>query len=66
MIQAIRKQNMMTQMQLANKSGISRSTIARIESGKTKPNIGSAAKLAAALNCTIDELVANDERKEEK
>ena len=51
-----------TQGQLSLKSGVSRISISRYESGQREPTLTIAAKLAAALNCSVDDLV---ERKEE-
>lgn len=51
-----------TQEQLSLKSGVSRISIARYESGQREPTLTIAAKLAAALDCSVDDLV---ERKEE-
>ena len=51
-----------TQEQLSLKSGVSRISITRYESGQREPTLTIAAKLAAALDCSVDDLV---ERKEE-
>ena len=56
-VRAIRKSAGMTQQQLADKSGIHRVTIARIESDGHTTTMDTAAKIAAALGCTIDELI---------
>lgn len=47
----------MTQEELAQKSGVSRVNICRIEIGKRNLSLNAAIKLARALGCTIDELV---------
>ena len=52
----------LSQEELARVSDVSRVSIARYESGKREPTLTIAAKLAAALNCSVDDLV---ERKEE-
>lgn len=52
----------LSQEELARVSAVSRVSIARYESGKREPTLTIAAKLAAALNCSVDDLV---ERKEE-
>lgn len=52
----------MTQSQLADKSGISRTAIATIEGGgKAKP--GTVEKLAAALSISIDQLLHSQPKK---
>lgn len=53
----------LSQEELARVSAVSRVSIARYESGKREPTLTIAAKLAAALNCSVDDLV---ERKEER
>lgn len=52
----------MSQEELARASSISRISIARYESGQREPTLAVAAKIAAALGCTIEDLV---ERKED-
>lgn len=56
-VQAIRKTAGLTQQQLANKSGIHRVTLARIENGTAKPGSDTLRALSTALGCTIDELM---------
>lgn len=56
-VRAIRKDAGLTQQQLADKSGIHRVTVARIESNNSSATMDTAAKIAAALGCTIDELM---------
>lgn len=50
----------MTQCYLASLLGVSRSTIAKWESGQSKPRAGVLIKLSHILNCTIDELLENE------
>ena len=47
----------MTQAFLAEKSGIDRTIIARIETGQHKGNVDTLRRLADSLGVTIDELV---------
>lgn len=47
----------LTLKELANKAGISYSSIFRYESGERVPTLDVAAKLAAALNCSVDDLI---------
>lgn len=52
----------LTQAELAIKSGVSQQTISLLElDARNYPRIDTAAKLAAALGCTIDELVNGKE-----
>lgn len=58
-IKTIRLKRGMTQDVLAIKSGVHRTCIARYETGKLKPSVASLQRIAAALDCTIDELIAD-------
>ena len=54
-----------TQQELARRSGVKQGIISQIEQGVTKyPRLDTAAKLARALNCTVDELIGGDGLKE--
>ncbi len=54
-IKEIRTQKKMTQTELAAKSGVSRSIIAQLESGRrTRTTTSTLIKLAAALETTVD------------
>ena len=52
-----RKQARLTQIQLAEKSGVSQQAISFIESGRNTPSEGTLRLLAAALKCTVSELL---------
>jgi transcriptional regulator with XRE-family HTH domain len=52
-----RKAARLTQQQLADKCGISRVTLARIETNACKPSLGTLCALSAALGCTVDDLL---------
>lgn len=56
-LRAIRKLAGITQKQLSEISGVPRISIIRYESGKYHPNLKNAEKLAAALRCTIEDLI---------
>lgn len=56
-IREVRKQHKLSQMELAKKVNVSTPFISEIEKGKKQPSLKTLKKLAAALNCTIDELV---------
>ncbi|MCS5732253.1 helix-turn-helix domain-containing protein [Herbiconiux daphne] len=58
-LRAARLQREATIAALAAETGISASTISRLESGKRQPNLELLMPLAAALEITIDELVSD-------
>lgn len=60
-----RKMLGLTQNELASRSGVSRSTIARIETSNSFPNLRTVQKLAVVLGCTIDDLLTSEDKQEE-
>ena len=52
----------LTQLMLANKAKLHRTTIADLEAGRTFPDVHTAVVLARIFGCTVDELL-NGERK---
>lgn len=52
-----RKDQKMTQRELAKAVGITASAITQYETGARKPDIVTLKKLAAALHCTADQLL---------
>ena len=62
-LKEIRLKRGMTQQELADAVGITQSQIARYESGETQPSLETLRKLAAALDCTLDELIGRGEEK---
>lgn len=52
-----RKDQKMTQRELAKVVGITASAITQYETGARKPDIVTLKKLAAALHCTADQLL---------
>lgn len=60
-IRAVRKSKGLTQLQLANKSGVSREQINKYERGHRVPELGNLIKIRDALGSTLDELVSEDE-----
>ena len=57
-IKKLRKQNNLSQEQLAKKAGITYSTLIKIESGNnTNPTLDTLTKLAGVFKITIDELI---------
>lgn len=55
----LRKQNNITQVQLANLVGVSDRTIQNIESQRKVPNVGLALKIAQVLNTTVEDLFSD-------
>ena len=59
-IKKLRKKHRLSQEQLAQKAGITYSTLIKIESGNNKnPTLETLTKLANAFKIKIDELVGN-------
>lgn len=56
-IKVMRKQKNMTQADLAELLGVTPAAISRYESGERIPDIVTAAKIANALGCKIDDLI---------
>ncbi len=54
----LRKQNKMSQEEVAEKIEVSRQALAKWESGRSEPDIGHCAALAKLYDVTIDELVS--------
>lgn len=59
-IYSARKKAGLTQMQVANALGITDAAVNQWEKGKTFPKTELLPKLAKLLNCTVDELLADD------
>jgi len=55
-IKELRKENGMTQLQLADAAGVSTRTIISLEKGQYNPSIMLAYKIARLFNTTIEEL----------
>lgn len=53
----------MTQEKLAQSCEISRQRVTNYEIGIREPNIATLKKLASALECTVDELLEDDEQR---
>ena len=53
----IRKERGLSQERLSELSGVARVTIARIESGRSSPNLETMKRLADVLNVPIDVLI---------
>ena len=59
-LKKLRKEACLTQSQLSEFVGCSRSSIAQYETGKAYPRAELLPKLAQILNCTVDELLQGD------
>ena len=56
-----RKEKGLSQEQLASMVGVSRPFISQMETGEHLPSIKTAKALAKALDCTVDELLRDDD-----
>ncbi len=56
-LREVRERKLVTQEELAERSGVTRANISRLENGLQRPRIGTARRLAAALGVTADELI---------
>ena len=62
MIRKIRRDRDITQRELSDLLDVERSTIAKWETGKSKPSPEMCTKLAVVLGCTVDELLKGEEK----
>lgn len=60
-LKKIRLRKGLTQAELASKVGVLNTTICNYESGFREPDLETLKKLAAALECTVDELLEDDD-----
>lgn len=61
-LKELRKEAKMTQVELAERSGLAQSVIAAIETGTCKnPRIGTLLKLAKGLDCSLGCLILDKE-----
>lgn len=60
-LQALRKQNNMTQEELSKRLFISRTAVSKWESGKGYPSIESLQRISVVFSISIDELLSNGE-----
>ena len=57
-LRRLRKNSGLTQVRLAEKADVSRSVIARFETGRTELSTRNLTKIAAALGCSMEEIVS--------
>lgn len=63
-IRNLRLERHMTQEELSKASGIHRVTIARYETDGSGMTVYNAQRIAAALGCTVNDLLESDEQRE--
>ena len=56
-LRRLRKLNGLTQVRLAQKANVSRSVIARFETGRTELSTKNLTKIADALDCSMEEIL---------
>ena len=56
-LRKLRKLNGLTQVRLAQKANVSRSVIARFETGRTELSTRNLTKLADALDCSMEDIL---------
>lgn len=56
-LREVRERKLVTQEELADRSGMTRANISRLENGLQRPRISTARKLAAALGVEPEELI---------
>lgn len=61
-IRKLRKEKELKQVDLAKMVGIKNNTLSQYETGERMPNIEMLTKLAKVLNCSIDELIKDEEK----
>ena len=59
-IREIRKRLNMSQADLAEKLGTSVPTVCRYENGERSPDLATAARIANALGCKVDDLIKEE------
>lgn len=59
-IKKMRKSKGMTQIELAKAANVSFISIHRYEAGERIPNVDIAGRIAAALGCTVDDLIRKE------
>ena len=57
----LRRNLKLSQKELATRCGVTQQFIQRIEKGKVNPSLKTIIRIAAALNCTVDELIGKED-----
>lgn len=65
LIKPIRQAKGMTQEELARAMGVKRTAVAMWETGASAPRVSMIPKLAAVLECTVDDLFRGEDEKTE-
>ena len=65
-VKILRKEMHLSQAELAERVGCSRSCISHYERGRNRPLTKDIPKLARALNCTVDELLQEEPKAEKE
>lgn len=60
-LKKIRTQKGITQEELATKCGVSQQAVCNYEAGIREPSLYTVKRIASTLDCTVDELLAEDE-----
>lgn len=63
-IKQIRERNNLTQAELAKKLNMTQGIISSWENERYGPSLGTARKIAAVLDCTLDDLFGEPEKEE--
>lgn len=59
-LRKIRKLRMITQAELATMIGITQAMVSHYETGRRVPDLETAAKIANALGCKVDDLIKEE------
>ena len=59
-LKLLRKNKNFSQIQLASELGVSQQAVAKWEPGKSTPRTEKLIQLAKILNCTVDELISDE------
>ena len=59
-LKRIRKMRLITQKQLADAIGITQAMVSHYETGRRTPDLETAARIANALGCKVDDLIKEE------
>lgn len=63
-IREIRESKNLSQLKLAHMTGLTQAFVCELETGRKNPSISSLVKVAKALDCSIDDLLSDEDREE--